>query len=108
MNNLTEVITNEIKRQYRSVRQFAISNGVPQTTIVSALKKGIDGTSYVTVLKILDALNIEITNDKTPIVVDDRAVEIIKKYNKLDEYGRHTVETVVNMEYNRCTDEKDR
>ena len=96
MNNLTEVITNEIKRQYRSVRQFAISIGVPQTTIVSALKKGIDGTSYVTVLKILDALNIEITN-----------VEIIKKYNKLDEYGRHTVETVVNMEYNRCTDEKD-
>ena len=41
MDELTTLIKNEIKRQYRSVRQFSMAIGVPQSTIVTALQKGI-------------------------------------------------------------------
>ena len=30
---------------------------------------------------------------------------ILNKYNSLDEKGKHTVNTVLNMEYNRCNNE---
>lgn len=103
MCDLTELINREIKKQYKSVRQFAMAIGVPQTTIVSALKKGVSGTSYVTVQKILETLHIEIKSDKAPILVDERAVALVEKFNSLDELGKHTVETITKVEHDRCT-----
>lgn len=38
VDELTLLIKQEIKKQYRSVRQFAFSVGIAQTTVVSALK----------------------------------------------------------------------
>lgn len=32
---------------------------------------------------------------------------LIKKYNKLDGKGKHTINTILDMEYNRCMEEKD-
>ena len=37
MDELTLLIKQEIKKQFRSVRQFAFSVGIAQTTVVSAL-----------------------------------------------------------------------
>lgn len=39
--------------------------------------------------------------------ITDKEKEILTKYNELDEKGKHTVNTVLDMEYNRCMDEKD-
>lgn len=107
MDYLTELISSEIKKQYRSVRSFALSINVPQTTIVSALQKGVSGTAYVTVLKMCEALNIKVINYETHVKLDDKGLELLNKYNRLDEKGEHTVSTVLEMEYRRCMDEED-
>ncbi len=38
-----EVLKKEILRQYRSVRQFAMEMGIPYSTLVTALERGIEG-----------------------------------------------------------------
>ena len=104
MDNLTEVISREIKKQYRSVRRFAISLGIPQTTVASTLKNGISGTAYSTVVKMCEALDIKLVNFDTPLLADERRIKILEMLDALDEVGMHTVETVTYVEYNRCTD----
>lgn len=102
MDKLTNTVYTEIKRQYKSVRRFALSIGIPQTTLASALKNGIGGTSYDTVVKICEALNIKLINYKNPIKIDSNILMFLEKYNTLDDYGVHTIQTVLDMEYDRC------
>ncbi len=102
MDELTMLIKQEIKKQYRSVRQFAINVGIAQTTVVSALKNGVSGTSFSTVMRICKALNIQVFDYSTPLVMDDSVVELLKKYNALDKLAEHTVQAVLNVEYERC------
>lgn len=103
MDVLTELIHTEIKRQYKSVRQFSIEMGIPQTTLASALKKGVNGTSYATIVRICDALDIKVPTQSLPLHMDDERIDFIQKLNALDEKGIHTVKTVLEMEYNRCS-----
>lgn len=102
MDELTMLIKQEIKKQYRSVRQFAMSVGIAQTTVVSALKNGVSGTSFSTVMKICKALNIEVFNHSVPLIMTDEIITMIKKYNALDKLAEHTIQTVLNVEYDRC------
>ena len=102
MNDLTSLITEEIKKQYKSVRRFAMELGIPQTTLVSALKNGIGGTSFDTVMKMLNALNIKIGELEAPISLDSEMVELIKKFGELDPLGTHTVKVVIDVEHKRC------
>ena len=46
MDNLTKIVRTEISRQYKSVRQFALTVGIPLSTINSALHNGIGGSSF--------------------------------------------------------------
>ena len=62
MDNLTTIVREEIARQYRSVRQFAFAVGVPLSTINSALHNGVGGSSFDTVMKICNALNIRLSD----------------------------------------------
>ena len=62
MHNLTTIVREEIARQYRSVRQFAFAVGVPLSTINSALHNGVGGSSFDTVMKICNALNIRLSD----------------------------------------------
>ena len=102
MENLTRLISAEIKKQYRSVRQFAIHMRIPQTTIFSILKNGIGGTAYETVVKICSELGIGLINYTTAIKIDNDILKMIRHYNFLDEVGAHTVNAVLNAEYERC------
>lgn len=102
MDELTMLIKQEIKKQYRSVRQFSLNVGIAQTTVVSALKNGISGTSFSTVMKICKALNIQVFDDSLPVVIDERIISMLQKYNALDKLAEHTVQTVLNVEYERC------
>jgi len=101
MKDLTNLIYAEIKKQYKSVRQFALAMGIPQTTVASALKNGVAGTSYETVLKICKALDIRVINYDCHIKITDDTLEDIVKLNSLDAMGAHTVKTILNMEYER-------
>lgn len=39
--------------------------------------------------------------------ITNKEKELLDKYNELDEKGKHTVNTILDMEYNRCMEEKD-
>ena len=107
MDVLTNLISTEIKKQYKSVRKFSMTVGIAQTTIVSALKNGVGGTSFSTVMKICEALNIKMVTYSTPFLIDSNWDSLLNLYNSLDDKGRHTVDVVLNMEYQRCSSEKD-
>lgn len=60
MDNLTKIVRTEISRQYKSVRQFALTVGIPLSTINSALHNGIGGSSFDTVVQICKVLGIRL------------------------------------------------
>lgn len=106
MDNLTEVIAREIKKQYKSVRKFALSLGIPQTTVASTLKNGISGTGYATVVKMCEALDIKLVNFNSPLLADDKMVKMLEMMNTLDAQGLHTVETILYVEHMRCANKE--
>ncbi|MBR5232718.1 MAG: hypothetical protein IKW03_00780 [Clostridia bacterium] len=101
MDELTQLIKKNIKLKFSSTRRFSEELGIPQTTIVSAIKNGISGTAFSTVCKMCNALDIRLVNGIYPVVVSDTTKNLIEKLSKLDEKGIHTVTTVLEMEYIR-------
>lgn len=93
--SLTELIKKEIKRQYKSIRQFSLVVDIPQSTLSSALNKGIGSVSFESAKKICDALSISILGNDPPIAVSKEAYDFISMYEKLDEAGRKTVNTII-------------
>jgi len=108
VQNLSAIISEEIKKQYKSIRQFSIASGIPQTTLVSAVKNGISGTAYETVVKICSLLHIELVNYDTHIVMTDDVIDMINMFNALDEKGEHAVMAFMTMEFERSTGTLDR
>lgn len=101
MNELAKIISEEIKKQYKSTRRFCDEVGIAQTTLVSAIKSGFKGTAYETVVKICEKLGIELVNYNTHIVMTDDVINLINMYNSLDEKGAHAVMAFAAMEFNR-------
>lgn len=102
MDELTQLIKKNIKFKYQSTRRFAETLGIPQTTIVSAIKNGVSGTSFTTVCKICKALDIKLMNGVYPVVVSDATKNLVEKISKLDEKGIHAVTSMLELEYLRC------
>ena len=96
MDKLTNIVRDEISRQYKSVRQFAFAVGIPLSTINSALHNGIGGSSFDTVVQICRTLGI-------CALGEENIQRILDQYAKLDDYGRHTIASVIQVEYDRCT-----
>ena len=107
MDELTQLIKKNIKHKFSSTRRFSEELGIPQTTIVSAIKNGVSGTAFATVCKMCNVLDIKLFNGIYPVVVSDTTRNLIEKLSKLDEKGIHTVSTVLEMEYIRCRTESD-
>ena len=101
MDEFTMLVKNEIKRQYKSVRQFASAIDVPQSTIISALRKGIGGMSFDTVVKICSALGIKLSMN-SGVFMDKEKTELLETFGELDNRGRYTVKAVCNVELLRC------
>lgn len=106
MDNLTKVVRDEISRQYRSVRQFAFAVDIPLSTINSALHNGVGGSSFDTVMRICKILGIKAMFDDAALYLTDDTERLLTQYAKLDDYGRHTISSVMQVEYDRCKDEK--
>ena len=105
MDSITKLIKTEIKRQYKSVRKFSEESGIPYSTLSNALAKGIGGTSYDTVIKICNLLNLKQAYDADLTIFNEQFHEICSMLAALDERGVHTVKTILSVEYNRCTNE---
>lgn len=102
MDYLTSLIKKEIKQQFKSVRQFSMVIGVPYTTVASALKNGISGTGFETVLKMCKELNINTVYDGDFELATGESSDIAHMFDQLDEIGKHTARAVLQAEYNRC------
>lgn len=102
MDLLTMAIKNEIRAQYRSVRKFSIAVDIPQSTIVSALHNGIGGTSYSTVLKICRKLSINLYEYSPLYNTSHKGMSLISAYSQLDEKGRYVIDTLLDIELERC------
>ncbi|MBO5370231.1 MAG: hypothetical protein J6B23_06095 [Clostridia bacterium] len=100
--DLARKIEEEIKKQYKSMRQFSIESGIPQTTVVSAIKNEIRGTAYETVVRICSFLHIELVNFDTHLVMTNDVIDMVNMFNALDEKGEHAVMAFMAMEFNRC------
>ena len=101
MDNLTMLIKAEIKRQYKSVRQFSQCVDIPQSTIISALRKGIGGTAFDSVVKMCEVLGIKLAVNST-VYLDEEKRELLEAFSELDEKGRHSVGTMCKIELMRC------
>ena len=106
MDGLTQLIKTEIKKQYKSIRQFSEKSGIPYSTLSNALTKGIGGTSYETVIKICNMLKLKQVYDADLTVFNEHCYEIIGMLLSLDERAVHTLKTIINVEYERCTKDK--
>ena len=105
VDSITKLIKSEIKRQYKSVRKFSEESGIPYSTLSNALSKGIGGTSYDTVIKICNLLNLKQAYDADLTIFNEQFHEICSMLAMLDAPGVHTVKTILSVEYNRCTNE---
>ena len=101
MDNLTKIIQQEIARQFKSVRQFSFAVGIPLSTVNSALHNGVGGSSYDTVVKMCKTLGIKTVSDDGAFYLTEETKELLERYAKLDDYGRHTVKSVLKVEYDR-------
>ena len=103
MDSITLLIKNEIKAQYKSVRKFSEESGIPYSTLSNALSKGVGGTSYDTVVKICQLLNIKQIYDEDIVLFNNKFHDIYSKLSMLDERGIHTICALLDVEYARCT-----
>ncbi|MBQ3789846.1 MAG: transcriptional regulator [Lachnospiraceae bacterium] len=92
-NNRAEILKQAILRQYKSVRQFAIEMGIPYSTLVTALDRGIEGMAYGTVIKMCDKLSlnpVDFTNLEQGQGLGEQIVEnrVMQVYYKLNRNGR--------------------
>ena len=93
MMSKEEILKYEITRQYRSVRAFALSMGIPYSTLVTALERGINGMAYGTVIKMCDKLGlnpIDFSPLESGTVIGAQFLEnrVMQSYLKLNDAGR--------------------
>lgn len=91
-----EILKKEILRQYRSVRQFALEMGIPYSTLVTALERGIDGMAYGTVIRMCDKLSlnpVDFSSLERDISLGAQLLEnrVMQYYIKLNQNGRDKV-----------------
>ncbi len=82
-----EILKQEILKQYKSVRQFAIEMGIPYSTLVTALDRGIEGMAYGTVIRMCDKLSLNPV-DFSPLEKGDDLGERILENKVMQDYVR--------------------
>lgn len=87
-----EILKQEILKQYKSVRQFALEMEIPYSTLVTALDRGIEGMAYGTVIRMCDKLSLnpvdfstlekgEVLGEK---ILENRVMQYYIQLNKRD------------------------
>ena len=96
MDQLTERIKEEIVKQYKNLSNFSRAAGIPNSTLVSALKNGVSSTAHSTVLKICSTLGISDGYE-----LNDMA----EKFAALDEESKKKIEEMMDAELMRSKGE---
>lgn len=106
-----------ILEKYPSVREFTIQNHIPYSTIATIFKRGINNSSYSSIFKICDALDISADEladgkiiprnesiswqdkklfdlykqDRSVFDLDESEIKIIRAYRTLNDNGKDAV-----------------
>lgn len=88
-----EILKKEILSQYKSVRQFALKMGIPYSTLVTTLDRGVEGMAYGTVIKICDKLSlnpVDFSSVENGVVLGEKILEnkVLHLYVSLNKKGR--------------------
>ena len=91
-----EILKKEILTQYRSIRQFALEMGIPYSTLVTALERGIEGMAYGTVIRMCDKLSlnpVDFSSLERDTALGAQLLEnrVMQYYVKLNQTGRDKV-----------------
>lgn len=91
-----ELLKQEILKQYRSIRKFALEIGIPYSTLVTALERGIEGMAYGTVIRMCDRLNLNPVDftpleNETSLGVQLLENRLMQCYMVLNQRGRDKV-----------------
>ena len=91
-----EILKQEILKQYKSVRQFAIDMEIPYSTLVTALDRGIEGMAYGTVIRMCDKLSlnpVDFSTIEKGEVLGEKILEnrVMQYYIRLNKKGRKRI-----------------
>lgn len=91
-----EILKQEILKQYKSVRQFALEMEIPYSTLVTALDRGIEGMAYGTVIRMCDKLGLNPVDFSTlekGEVLGEKILEnrVMQYYIQLNKKGRKRI-----------------
>lgn len=99
MDLITQLIKAEIKKQHKSVRRFSEVSGIPYSTLSNALSKGVGGTSYETVNKICNILNLKQVYDVDLSLLNRHRYEVYTILTALDERAVHMLKTILSEQH---------
>ena len=105
MDNLTKLVRDEISRQYAVYGSLLLCGHSPLHH-QQCLHNGVGGSSFDTVMRICKILGIKAMSDDAALYLTDDTERLLTQYAKLDDYGRHTISSVMQVEYDRCSGEK--
>ena len=97
-----EKLLRKLKEKNVTQAKLCEQAGIPPTTLSSMIKRNVDKVDIDVFLKICKALDCnpeEFYNECNPSKITP---SFERKYNKIDDYGRKTVDAVLNSEYERC------
>lgn len=119
-----DYIKNKIFENGYTVKSFAAKIEMPYSTLLSILKGAIGGAAVDNVIKICNGLGITIQElqsvdahldsvkagkvAETTETLSTEEKEHIKKYRLLDQHGQKAVDSVLDIEYERCTKVNDK
>ncbi|CEN21242.1 hypothetical protein [Paraclostridium sordellii] len=89
--NKTKKLKDIILSQYSSIREFSKAVEIPSTTLTSALDKDIGGMAVDRVIKICDALSIDVKtfepiSKNDPVSISQK--KLVEKFNVLNKVGK--------------------
>lgn len=106
--NKAQIIADMIAATGLSVRAFAEKCGIPYTTLRSILSKDIGGASVNNVIAICKTLGIsidELDNIESNVffnkIYNSETLNLINKYNRLDDISKELVHTIIDIELKR-------
>ena len=94
---IEEQLKSEIKRQFGTIRAFTTELGISYSTLDSALKRGIANAGVSTMIRVFQALHLDIENiargdlffsDKKEIAPSDPDEALLSMFHLLNEEGQ--------------------
>ena len=96
MDDSAKKLKKAILAKFKSVRQFSIEMGIPYSTLVTALDRGIEGMAYGTVIRMCERLEINPV-DFTPldknVPVSEQLLQnrVMQYYVRLNDTGKERI-----------------